>query len=197
MPTPRPAPPPVPPRSTQPPPRPGPVTLPPRPLPVTPRPVPVRPAPVFNRPGAVLRPSWLRQVEDQALAAAQAAQHGRGEPVDEPPYAPAQPPAPVLAVPPHSRSLMLAGEHLQHEAYPPRVLLNGQALDIEELDDDRLVVALPQGFEEGALEVQLGDQPAHTFALVHELVHEPAYTSPSATQAAQPDPWAPATGGRP
>jgi hypothetical protein len=140
---------------------------------------------VLNRPGGVLRPSWLRQMEADALAAAQA--------VEPPEAAPPQSPAQVLAVPPNLRSLTLEGQHLQHEAYPPRVTLNGTALDIDELDDDRLVVALPQGFEEGVLEVQLGDQPTHCFALVHEPVHTSTETSAHDAQFGT-DPWAPLTG---
>lgn len=89
----------------------------------------------------------------------------------------------VIQLPATSRSLTLSGSNLLHEAYPPQVLLNGQSLEIEEADDDRLVVRLPEGFNEGALEVSLGDQPPQTFALVHEAAPAPA-----------PDPWSPQRG---
>jgi hypothetical protein len=45
---------------------------------------------------------------------------------------------------------------------------------VRELDDDRLVVRLPDGFAPGALEVRFGEQEPQGFALVHEQ-----------------DPWAP------
>ena len=63
--------------------------------------------------------------------------------------------------------------------------LNGEALAIDELDDDRLVVLLPHGFQPGALEVSLGDEPPHSFALVHPLHLAPG-------EAPADDPWAPA-----
>ncbi len=94
----------------------------------------------------------------------------------------------VIELPAGSRRLTLSGSHLQHEAYPPSVRLNGEALEIEEVDEDRLVVRLPEGFEQGELEVSLGDEPACSFLLLH----------PAAEPAAQ-DPWAPRgaeTGGR-
>jgi hypothetical protein len=63
-------------------------------------------------------------------------------------------------------------------------MLNGQALAIEEVDDDRLVIGLPADFEEGALEVSLGDEPAMAYAVVH---------LPQA-DGAPLDPWAPQWG---
>ena len=90
----------------------------------------------------------------------------------------------VLEVAPGTRSLTLPGRNLQHEAYPPTVRLNGEALQIDELDDDRLVVLLPHGFQPGALEVSLGDEPPHCFALVH-----PLHMAPEPAPA--DDPWAP------
>jgi hypothetical protein len=43
------------------------------------------------------------------------------------------------------------------------------------------VVRLPEDFEPGALEVRLGDQAPHCYALVHPLLAD----------AASADPWAP------
>lgn len=97
-------------------------------------------------------------------------------------------PAGVLEVAPGTRRLTLSGRNLQNEAYPPAVRLNGEALEVEEIDDDRLVVRLPSGFQPGALEVSLGDEPPHCFALVH-----PLHMAPEA--AAGEDPWAPAEPG--
>ena len=75
----------------------------------------------------------------------------------------------VIGVPAGSRSLTLEGANLLHDEHPTQVTLNGEALAIDELDHDRLVVRLPQGFAEGPLEVRLGDgAPALTFSLVHE-----------------------------
>lgn len=89
-----------------------------------------------------------------------------------------------LAVAPDARELALEGSNLLHEDYPPDVRLNGEALEVRELDDDRLVVRLPEGFAPGALEVRLGTQDPHRFALVHA----------ADVQAAADDPWAPAPG---
>ena len=63
--------------------------------------------------------------------------------------------------------------------------LNGEALEVQELDDDRLVVRLPDNFAPGALEVRLGEQPAQVFALVHSSADE------FEREAAVGDPWAP------
>lgn len=147
------------------------VTPPPRGLPrppvFNPRPLPGRPLP-----SSVLRPNvglpFEQQDEPQAMAA------------DDAGVA-----AGVLEVPPGTRRLTLAGRNLQHEDYPPSVRLNGEALEIAELDDDRLVVLLPHGFQPGALEVSLGDEPPHCFALVHPL-HMAPHAAPG------DDPWAPA-----
>ena len=89
------------------------------------------------------------------------------------------PAADVIHVPAHSRRLQIDGQHLLHADYPPEVRLNGEALAIEELDDDRLVVQLPAAFGQGALEVSLGGQAPVCFALVSSLADEVA------------DPWAP------
>jgi hypothetical protein len=54
-------------------------------------------------------------------------------------------------------------------------------LPIDEHDDDRLVVRLPEAFEEGVLEVRLGDAAPVVFALVHD----------GEATAHGADPWAP------
>ena len=90
-----------------------------------------------------------------------------------------------LEVPPDTPTLALAGSNLLHEDYPPEVRLNGEALEVQELDDDRLVVRLPDNFAPGALEVRLGEQPAEVFALVHSAADE------LEREAAAGDPWAP------
>jgi hypothetical protein len=90
-----------------------------------------------------------------------------------------------LEVAPDTPTLSLAGSNLLHEDYPPDVRLNGEALEVQELDDDRLVVRLPENFAPGALEVRLGEQPPHVFA----LVHGPA--DALEREAAIDDPWAP------
>jgi hypothetical protein len=92
----------------------------------------------------------------------------------------------TLELDPASRAIELAGHNLLHEAYPPEVRLNGAALEVQELDDDRIVLGLPEGFEAGALEVRFGSQPPQRFALVHAR---------SGAASAQ-DPWAPNAGGR-
>lgn len=136
------------------------------------------------RPGPVLAPQpgrrMLRPFDADAQAYAAAAQAD-----------PEPAPAAVLELDPRSRRLALAGSNLLHEDYPPEVRLNGMALEIEELDDDRLVVRLPEHFEPGALEVRLGEQAPHCYAVVHPFTSvEPA------SGAAGADPWAP-NGGQP
>jgi len=90
-----------------------------------------------------------------------------------------------LEVAPDTPTLALAGSNLLHEDYPPDVRLNGEALEVQELDNDRLVVRLPENFAPGALEVRLGEQPPHVFA----LVHGPA--DALERELAIHDPWAP------
>src|SRR5262249_14605515 len=51
-----------------------------------------------------------------------------------------------VAVPPDTPELALEGANLLHEDYPPEVRLNGEALEVREHDDDRLVVRLPERF---------------------------------------------------
>lgn len=145
-------------------PRPPPIAS-PRPPVLGPRPIPSRPLP-----SPVLRNRLVQPFEDESLP----------EAPEEDTLA-----AGVLEVAPGTRRLTLPGRNLQHEAYPPAVRLNGEALEIDELDDDRLVVLLPHGFQPGALEVSLGDEPPHCFALVH-----PLHLAPQ--EATGDDPWAPA-----
>lgn len=159
-------PPPPPVRPAPPPMRPTPPVM--APLPRQPS---QRPAPVFM-PGPQRRPGSLRPFalqDEDPIAQAQAAPE----------------PAAVLELHPATRSLALAGSHLLHEDYPPEVRLNGEALEIEELDDDRLVVRLPEHFEPGALEVRLGDLDPQCYAVVHPFGSE---------SEAEADPWAPAGG---
>jgi hypothetical protein len=145
-----------------------PPVLAPRPPVVTPRPATPRPLP-----SPVLRNQFIQPFADE-------------EPPEPPMPDEEAIPAGVLEVAPGTRRLTLAGRNLQHEDYPPAVRLNGEALDIEEIDDDRLVVLLPHGFAPGALEVSLGEQPPHCFALVH-----PLHLAPE-DPAGEDDPWAPA-----
>lgn len=93
--------------------------------------------------------------------------------------------AEVLAVPAAARELALPGRNLMHEEYPPEVRLNGEALEVQELEDDRIVLRLPEGFEPGALEVRFGAQEPHRFDVVHAQGGAPLTA----------DPWAPADGG--
>jgi hypothetical protein len=155
----------------------------PRPAPPVATRPPVRPAPVFVPPS---RRPLLRQFDADADADVDA-----GAGADELAESTA---ATVLEVDPRSRVLALAGSNLMHEAYPPEVRLNGEALEIEELDDDRLVVRLPQGFEPGALEVRLGDRDPHCYALVHPLADR--FSADDAFTLAAADPWAPDGGPR-
>lgn len=161
-------------------PRPPAPSTPPRvvsaPPPVVSRPPVFNPRPVPSRglPSTVLRPKIGLPFEDDGGPASQA--------LDADGAAVA---AGVIEVAPGTRRLTLPGRNLQHEAYPPSVHLNGEALAIDELDDDRLVVLLPHGFQPGALEVSLGDEPPHCFALVHPLHMAPE-------PAPGDDPWAPA-----
>lgn len=147
-----------------------PITTPRAPL-VTPRGPIVKPRPL---PAPSLRTRLLQPFGEDALPEAQALAD------DDAALA-----AGVLEVAPGTRRLTLPGHNLQHEAYPPAVRLNGEALEIDEVDEDRLVVRLPADFEPGALEVSLGDEPPHCFALVHPL-HMPPQDVPD------DDPWAPA-----
>jgi hypothetical protein len=140
----------------------------PRPRVHTPPPIPTRPLP-----STVLRPQLGAPFEDEELSVPQA-MAADGAAVA----------AGVLEVAPGTRRLTLPGRNLQHEAYPATVRLNGEALAIDEMDDDRLVVLLPRGFQPGALEVSLGDEPPHCFTLVHPLHRAPEETTG--------DPWAPA-----
>lgn len=133
-----------------------------------------RPIPTRGLPSRLLRPRLGLPLEDADAPGPQAMDS------DDAGVA-----AGVLEVAPGTRRLTLPGRNLQHEAYPPAVRLNGEALEIDELDDDRLVVLLPHGFQPGALEVSLGDEPAHCFVLVH-----PLHMAPGEAQGG--DPWAPA-----
>ena len=145
-----------------------------RPPAAIPRPLP------RQLPSTVLRPKLGQPFEEEDLAPDSQAFAAADD---------AAVPAGVLEVPPGTRRLTLPGRNLQHEAYPPAVRLNGEALEIDEIDEDRLVVLLPHGFEPGALEVSLGDQPPHCFALVHPLHMAPE-------KSASDDPWAPPAGSR-
>lgn len=181
------------------------------PPPARPAPLPVRPVPLPVQ--AVLRPPEAMPAPVQVPPPAPRQPHPQPAPVftpgprrlpvhslrplsldDEPPFPEGQAalpdPAAVLEVHPSTRSLALGGSHLLHEGYPPEVRLNGEALEIEELDDDRLVVRLPEHFEPGALEVRLGDLEPHCYALVHPFSSE-AYAEPYVETT---DPWAPAGG---
>ncbi|HET9653145.1 MAG TPA: hypothetical protein VFP36_13180 [Usitatibacter sp.] len=89
---------------------------------------------------------------------------------------------PVLAVDPQARELALPGRNLLHEDYPPEARLNGEALEVRELEDDRLVVRLPEGFTPGALEVRFGPQAPHRYDVVHA----------DAADSLAADPWTPA-----
>jgi hypothetical protein len=140
----------------------GPAARPPAPVP--PQRVPMQPAPTQPAPMPVPPPRFVPR------------------PVVRPspgvmPIAPRPLLQTRIAVPPDAPELALEGANLLHEDYPPDVRLNGEALEVRELDDDRLVVRLPDGFAPGALEVRLGDQAPTCFALEHE-------------QGAD-DPWAP------
>jgi len=161
---------------------PPPVVAAPAPVP-TPRPPVVSPRPpMFNPrtlpsrplPGTVLRPRLGQLLADDGVAEPQSLAAGEDAVA-----------AGVLEVAPGTRRLTLPGRNLQHEDYPPSARLNGEALEIAEVDDDRLVVLLPHGFQPGALEVGLGDEPPQCFALVH-----PLHLAPE--QASAGDPWAPA-----
>lgn len=142
---------------------------------ITPRPLPSRPLP-----GGVLRPKLGQLLADEAVADAQSFAAGEDALA-----------AGVLEVAPGTRRLTIPGRNLQHEDYPPSARLNGEALEVAELDDDRLVLLLPQDFQPGALEVGLGDAPPQCFALVH-----PLHLTPEAA-GAEGDPWAPADGRQP
>lgn len=146
-------------------PRPPPIVSPRPPVIATPRPLPSRPFP-----GTVLRPKLGTVMEEADEAQAMAV--GADDVA-----------ASVLEVAPGTRRLTLPGRNLQHEDFPPSARLNGEALEIAEVDDDRLVVLLPHGFQPGALEVGLGDEPPQCFALVHPLHLAPEESG---------DPWAPA-----
>lgn len=165
-----------------------PVAAAPRPAPRPPRldTLPPRPLPVRAGPKLPLGIARLQAHED--IGEPDALHPADAQALDAAPFDSAAPspgnPTPVLAVPPLSRRLAISGSHLLHEAYPPQARLNGQELMIDELDDDRLVVRLPHGFEEGVLDVSLGDEATYSFALVHAPTM-PAMAEPDA------DPWAP------
>jgi hypothetical protein len=173
-------------------PRPSPQPAPRPPVAVTPRP-PVRPAPpivVTPRPpiprrsvikpgigigvGRLTQPFELEAQEDVDVDRGH--DHNGNDSDSDNPSA-----ASLIAIPADSRSLTLQGHNLFGDEQMPQVSLNGQALQIEDADHDRMVVRLPEGFSEGALEVSFGDREALAFALVHDA---PAAFNPQ-------DPWAP------
>lgn len=98
-------------------------------------------------------------------------------------------PTNVVEIPPLTRSLTLTGRNLQNEETPPLVRLDGAPLEIEELDDDRIVVRLPESFEPGILEVVLDGEEPSSFALIRSPEHA-GRLAPTATERVT-DPWMP------
>lgn len=71
-------------------------------------------------------------------------------------------------VPEGARSFTLHGENLLAQEILPEVRLNGLSLAIEEADNDRLVIRLPETAESGTLEISLADGETLNLALAVE-----------------------------
>jgi hypothetical protein len=75
-------------------------------------------------------------------------------------------PAPpqVIRLPPGGRRIEFTGHNMLQPAGPPAIRLQGRQLAIQDADEHRLVVELPE-HAAGALEVDLGDGDVQTFEL--------------------------------
>jgi hypothetical protein len=71
----------------------------------------------------------------------------------------------TLQLPEGTRNLTLHGAHFLADEAPPRVHLEGRELAVEEVDDDRLVVRLPDDAAPGALHVTMADGETLSFGL--------------------------------
>ena len=78
---------------------------------------------------------------------------------------PAKPVPPRTFVPPGTRKLEISGRNLVGESGPPVVKLKGRSLSVEEADDDRLIVGIPDEAMSGALEVEMPDGSVTTYEL--------------------------------
>jgi len=81
------------------------------------------------------------------------------------PAVPAKPVPPRTFVPPGTRKLEISGRNLVGENGPPVVTLKGRPLSVEEADDDRLIVGIPDDGMSGALEVEMPDGTITTYEL--------------------------------
>jgi hypothetical protein len=82
----------------------------------------------------------------------------------------------MIKVTPNTRRLQLFGANLIGETGAPQVFLNNQALALAEVEDDRLVIDLPEELASGALKIELpdGQQLNYELSVANEV-----------------DPWAP------
>jgi hypothetical protein len=83
--------------------------------------------------------------------------------------------APDIRVAQGTRRLHLMGSNLVGEDGLPEVKLNNRPLSISEIDEDRLVVEMPDDAESGALEVLLPDGQQMTYSLSVEPEAGEAY----------------------
>lgn len=174
-----------------------PATTEPQPQPTTTRPPTTRP-PVLERPPIVERPPVVERPSA-----------GEKPPLRRPRVTvkpePAVPPAvraelPPLHVAPDTRRLRLSGGNLISPSGPPVARLAGQALPVEIVDDDEMVIDLPEQLRAGALEIALPHGETLAFALnvtpttadadadADDDTADPAEFTP-------PDPWSPQNGG--
>lgn len=83
----------------------------------------------------------------------------------EPPERPARADLPQLIVQPDTRRLRIGGGNLLGPNGPPTVRLAGRSLPVDVLDDDEMVVQLPEEHRGGALEIALPHGETVAFAL--------------------------------
>ena len=117
---------------------------------VQPTPVQPKPAPPKTAPGPRPTPPIVRTPPGRGILADKVIQ-------------PASPKVGVLA--PHLRRVSLMGAGLMNDEQAPTVRLNGETLNITELDHDRMVVELPEHATSGSLEVSMPDGEVTSFEL--------------------------------
>jgi hypothetical protein len=150
--------------------------------PTLPRPPAAQPLPVNDTP----RPPRLQRSPE-----IRPTPHRAAKPLD--PSVTSAPISPVIHLAPNTRRLQLFGNNLLGEGGTPAVRFNQQALNLADIDEDRLVVDLPEDVTDGALEIDLPDGQQLTYEL--SVTAEPrALANGQGIDPDGEDPWAPPRG---
>jgi hypothetical protein len=98
---------------------------------------------------------------------------------------------PSIRVAPDVQRLRLSGGNLLNPAGSPSVRLAGQALSVDVVDDDEMIIQLPSQHQGGALEIEL----PHGETLAYELSLEDSPLATDTLDNTEPsDPWSPRGG---